>query len=56
MAGLLAYSLSVRLPIPIHQNSGKVCSESYREHSSGYCPGFSPGSLLSELPDGRSEP
>jgi hypothetical protein len=62
MAGLLAYSLSERLPVlsPEALAEGDLsealaegdpplisgfrqwqgCSEKYRDHSSGYCPGF----------------
>jgi hypothetical protein len=57
-AGLLTLSISGGLPIlPIHrENSGKVCHENYGDYSSGYCPGITPGSLLSGFQKEKQEP
>jgi len=54
MAGLLTYSASERLPIPFPGFTGVeqwpgCSSASVGDHSSGYCPGFSPGSLLAVI-------
>jgi len=55
MAGLLTYSASERLPIPSPGYPGVSeqwlrCSSALAgDYSSGYCPGFSPGSLLAVI-------
>lgn len=46
MAGLLTYSLFTAFPFLARETVAMNGKQTTRDYSSGYCPGFTPGSLL----------